>query len=41
MEKEEFIKKRTQRQKAIKSGVKDRATVKIKELENILESFMC
>ena len=39
--KKEFIKKRTQRQKAIKTGVKDRTTVKIKELENILESFMC
>lgn len=39
--KEEFIKNRTQRQKAIKTGVKDRTTIKIKELENILDSFMC
>lgn len=39
--KKEIIEKRKERQRAIKNGVKDKTTVKIKELENILESFMC
>jgi len=38
---EKIVRKRTERQKAIRLGVKERTTIKIQELESILDSFVC